>query len=178
MIGNLVAAALVDRFGRKILLILSCASTSVSIATLGIYFYLEEKLSACSAASDCPASATGGGITPELLHQLRWLPLTSLMVFLFGNNIGLGPVPWLMNGEMFAEEAKGSSSALATVTHWTSVFFVTRFAADLQRALSPSGSYFLWASFSALAVVYVVVLVPETKGKGPEEIRAHFLGGK
>ena len=160
-----------DRFGRKILLMLSCASTSISIAALGVYFYLEEKLSACSA--DCPAAH---GITPELLHQLRWLPLASLMVFLFGNNIGLGPVPWLMNGEMFAEEAKGTSSSLATITHWTSVFFVTRFAADLQEALSPAGSYFLWASFAALAVVYVAVLVPETKGKGPEEIRAHFLG--
>ena len=173
MIGNLVAAALVDRFGRKILLIVSCASSSVSIAALGIYFYLDEKLSACSAAADCPAS---GGITPDLLHRLRWLPLTSLLAFLFGNNIGLGPVPWLMNGEMFSEEAKGASSGLATVTHWTSVFFVTRFAADLQRALSPSGSYFLWAALAALALVYVSVLVPETKGKGPEEIRAHFLG--
>ena len=84
VIGNLVAAAVVDRFGRKILLILSCASTSISIAALGVYFYLEEKLRACSA--DCPTH----GITPELLHQLRWLPLASLMVFLFGNNIGLG----------------------------------------------------------------------------------------
>ena len=91
---------MVDRFGRKILLMLSCASTSLSIAALGVYFYLEEKLSACPV--DCPTN----GITPELLHQLRWLPLTSLMVFLFGNNIGLGPVPWLMNGEMFSEEAK------------------------------------------------------------------------
>ena len=83
-------------------------------------------------------------------------------------------MPWLMNGEMFTEEAKGTSSSLATITHWTSVFFVTRFASDLQEALTASGSYFLWASFAALAVVYVAVLVPETRGKGPEEIQAHF----
>ena len=69
-----------DRFGRKILLMLSCATTSLSIAALGVYFYLGEKLNACSAAGshDCPTH--GGIITPELLHQLRWLPLTSLMV--------------------------------------------------------------------------------------------------
>ena len=83
VIGNIVAAGLVDRFGRKVLLILSCASTSLSIAALGVYFYLEEKVGECSV--NCPA-----GITPELLHELRWLPLASLMVFLFGNNIGLG----------------------------------------------------------------------------------------
>ena len=98
-----MAAGLVDRSGRKVLLMLSCASTSLSIAALGFYFYLEEKLRACPADShDCPTH----GITPELLHQLRWLPLASLMVFLFGNNIGLGPVPWLMNGEMFAERPR------------------------------------------------------------------------
>ena len=61
-----------------------------------------------------------------------WLPLTSLIVYRFGNNLGLGPLPWLINGEMFSEEAKGISSSIVTVTHWTSVFFVTRYATNLQ----------------------------------------------
>ena len=45
-------------------------------------------------------------INPDLVQKLNWLPLTSLIVYLYGNNIGLGPLPWLMNGEIFAEEAK------------------------------------------------------------------------
>ena len=61
-----------------------------------------------------------------------WLPLTALMVYRFGNNLGLGPLPWLINGEMFSEEAKGVSSSIVAVTHWTSVFFVTRYATNLQ----------------------------------------------
>ena len=61
-----------------------------------------------------------------------WLPLTALIVYRFGNNLGLGPLPWLINGEMFSEEAKGVSSSIVTITHWTSVFFVTRYATNLQ----------------------------------------------
>lgn len=150
------------------------------------------------------------------------------MVYRFGNNLGLGPLPWLINGEIFSEEAKGVSSSMVTVTHWTSVFFVTRYATNLQEsnsdigddkksvhrlrdsaslsnlrhpflhmdglgtylksliigfcpkqeAISPSGTYFLFAAFAALAVLYVFALVPETKGKSPEEVKEHFVGQK
>ena len=45
-----------------------------------------------------------------------------------------------------------------------------------QEAISPSGTYFLFAAFAALAVLYVFALVPETKGKSPEEVKEHFAG--
>ena len=52
-------------------------------------------------------SASPLSIRPDLVQKLNWLPLASLIVYLYGNNIGLGPLPWLMNGEIFSEEAKG-----------------------------------------------------------------------
>ena len=45
-------------------------------------------------------------LRPDLVQKLNWLPLASLIAYLYGNNIGLGPLPWLMNGEIFSEEAK------------------------------------------------------------------------
>ena len=66
--------------------------------------------------------------------------------------LGLGPLPWLMNGEIFSEEAKvflvkflmpkckilwsqGTSASIANITHWTSTFLVTRFFKDVQQAM-------------------------------------------
>ena len=106
----------------------SCATTSMSIAALGSYFYLNERFDTCVSAETCPTY----GAKADLLNSLSWLPLTSLIVYRFGNNLGLGPLPWLINGEIFSEEAKGTSSSIVTVTHWTSVFFVTRYATNLQ----------------------------------------------
>ena len=69
------------------------------------------------------------------LQKFSWLPLTSLVMYRFCNNLGLGPLPWLINGEVFSEEAKGASSSVVTVTHWLAVFFVTHYAAALQVTL-------------------------------------------
>ena len=44
----------------------------------------------------------------------------------------------------------------------------------MQEAIGPAGTYFLFAAFAALAIVYVFALVPETKGKSPEEVKDHF----
>ena len=44
----------------------------------------------------------------------------------------------------------------------------------MQEAIGPAGTYFLFAAFAAMAIVYVFALVPETKGKSPEEVKDHF----
>ena len=56
-----------DRFGRRSLLMVSCATTSVSIASLGSYFYLNERLDTCVSAETCPTS----GVKMDLLNNLR-----------------------------------------------------------------------------------------------------------
>ena len=43
------------------------------------------------------------------LVDISWLPMVAVMIFVFGVNIGVGPIPFVLNGEMFAEEAKGLS---------------------------------------------------------------------
>ena len=98
------------------------------------------------------------------------------MLYLFGLNLGAGPLPWLMNGEMYSEEAKGTSSSIATTTHWTATFLITRFAANIEEAITPAGSYFLYAGLTVGSSLFVALVVPETKGKSPLEMKAYFMG--
>ena len=49
-----------------------------------------------------------------------------------------------------------------------------KFLCQKQEAIGSAGTYFLFAAFAALAIVYVFALVPETKGKSPEEVKDHF----
>ena len=100
-----------------------------------------------------------------------WLPLTALIVYRFGNNLGLGPLPWLINGEMFSEEAKGVSSSIVTITHWTSVFFVTRYATNLQVQRScTNGNPAIHVI--AMSLVSYEVSVPKAGG---HRLRRHVL---
>ena len=81
---------MVDRFGRKKLLMASCATTSASITSLGVYFYLNDTGLEIFAGNIIFKSQINfpNSIRPDLVQKLNWLPLASLIVYLYGNNIG------------------------------------------------------------------------------------------
>ena len=85
---TVIAVILVDKAGRRILLLASTVLTSVGMAGLGAYFYLDEN-------------------DPQVAGSISWLPLVSMIVFITGFAIGLGPIPWLMTSEILPRRIKG-----------------------------------------------------------------------
>ncbi len=77
---------LVDKAGRKILLLISSAVMCVSLVVLGVFFRLQED------GKD---------------EGLGWLPLVCLMIFMVAFSIGYGPIPWMMMGELIPQKVKG-----------------------------------------------------------------------
>eukprot|EP00095_Tigriopus_kingsejongensis_P000011 snap_masked-scaffold342_size201858-processed-gene-1.5 protein:Tk00011 transcript:snap_masked-scaffold342_size201858-processed-gene-1.5-mRNA-1 annotation:"nad-dependent protein deacetylase sirtuin-2" len=169
-----IAVLIVERFGRKILLIISDALMCVSILALGVFFYLDENKTV-----ECPGEGPGftdsstwapeecvpypDGFDPELIKTLGFLPLVSLMIYVFAFSIGFGPLPWMLNGEMFEVEARGLGSSLATAFNWLCAFIVSKFTPNIQDLIMPSGSYFMYAAICAVGTVFIVFLVPETR---------------
>ena len=100
------------------------------------------------------------------------------MLFILFISIGIGPLPWMMNGELFPEECKSASSSLSTATSNLMAFTVTKTVVNLQAMLGYSGTYFLYGSLCMLGTVYIFFGVPETKGKTPEEILQYFRVGR
>ena len=154
---------IVERLGRKLLLIISASLMCVSILALGIFFYLDEN-----------ETTDGGSIDPEVVTSLGWLPLVSLIIYILAFSIGFGPLPWMMNGEFFSLEAKGLAASLATAMNWLCAFCVSKFEVNIEDAINPSGAYFMFAAINALAALFVLFIVPETRGKSPEDMKEHF----
>ena len=92
--------------------------------------------------------------------------------------MGIVPLPYMMNGELFPEECKSAASSLSTATMWLMSFVVAKINVNLQTVLGYSGTYFLYGSLCTLGTVYIIFGVPETKGKTPEEILDYFSIGK
>ena len=92
--------------------------------------------------------------------------------------MGIVPLPYMMNGELFPEECKSAASSLSTATMWLMSVVVSKINVDLQVALGYSGTYFLYGAFCTLGTVYIFFGVPETKGKTPEEILQYFRTGQ
>ena len=88
--------------------------------------------------------------------------------------MGMGPLPWVMNAELFAIESKAASSSLCASFNWLCSFLVVKFSPMLESMIGASGSYLSFAALAFLGTVLIGLTVPETKGKTAEQIQKHF----
>ncbi|XP_046383720.1 facilitated trehalose transporter Tret1-like [Ischnura elegans] len=155
-----VAAGLVDRAGRRVLLILSSVVMSICLAALGAYFKIR-----------------GPGLEPsDAAKAIGWLPLVSLAVFIIVFSLGFGPIPWALIGEFFAPNVKGIASGVAVGTNWVLAFIVTLTFASLQESIGSDATFWMFAGFNAAAASFVIFFLPETKGKSLEQIQKELAG--
>lgn len=152
-----VAALIVDRAGRKPLLMFSSSVMTVSLVALGYYFNLKTN------GSD--------------VSNLGWLPLTSLTLFIISFSVGLGPIPWMLMGELFPSETKAVASGLAVMLNWFLVFLVTKTFPAMQEGLGPDVTFWFFAVIMVAATAFTHFFIPETKGKSFQEILEGLQGG-
>jgi len=169
--GTSISVLVVDKFGRRRLLILSELFISFAFCMLGTFFFLQE-----SHYSPCPSPDTCQDkfVTAETVDNLAWLPLASIVTFAVAYSMGMGPLPWVLNAEMFSKEAKAPCSSLCASFNWVCSFLVVKFSPSLETAIGASGSYLTFAALAAAGTFLIVMVVPETKGKTEEEIQKGF----
>jgi len=184
--ATIVAILTLDRLGRKILFIFANIFMSVFILGLGIFFLLKEDLGPICLDDlknstnllNCTDHLGPMHITHQTVDNLTWLPLTSLLVYIFMFGLGPGPVAWIMNTELSPQESKGLSSSICYSFNWFCTFLVTQFEPILEEAAGTSVVFFIFSGICALGAVFMLFFVPETKGRTPEDMRTYFGGKK
>ncbi|XP_021923674.1 facilitated trehalose transporter Tret1-like isoform X2 [Zootermopsis nevadensis] len=156
-ITTFISTLVVDRLGRRILLLISDFVMAICTLLLGVFFYLKDE-------------------TTDDVSDLGWLPLTSVCLFIVVFSLGYGPIPWMMVGELFAPQIKGFASSFSCVLNWILAFIVTKFYSDLADSFGSYTTFWIFAVISGIGTVFVFFLVPETKGKTLDEIQKE-LGG-
>jgi MFS transporter, SP family, galactose:H+ symporter len=152
---TLVAIWLVDRAGRRPLLLWSLAGMGIAMLLLGVGFALE----------------SGGGAMAVSLGQVT---AVSLIIYVAAFALGLGPIFWLLIAEIYPLSVRGLAMSLATVTNWAANFIIAATFLSLVDLIGESGVFLLYALIAALAWLFVFKLVPETKGLSLEQIEAYF----
>ncbi|XP_078049843.1 trehalose transporter 1 isoform X1 [Augochlora pura] len=156
-ISAFVAAAVIDRLGRKILLYISAVSMVLTLISLGGFFYVKDVLK-----SD--------------VSTIGWLPLASLIIYMIGFSLGFGPIPWLMMGEILPVKIRGSAASVVTAFNWTCTFVVTKAYLEMVRQMGAYGTFWLFGAIVLFGFVFVIFCVPETRGRSLEEIEKRFTG--
>ena len=152
---TLVAMQLIDRVGRRPLLLVSLAGMALSLAVLGLAFSL-----------------------PQLSGSLGWLALASLMVYVGSFAVGLGPVFWLMLSEIYPLRIRGRAMSIGTLANWAANLIVAVSFLTLTQMLGKPITFWMFGLISIGAWVFAFALVPETKGRSLEQIEAHWQQGK
>ena len=149
---TLVSIRLVDRLGRRPLLIVSLAGMALSLAALALG----------------EAMGTSG--------PLAAVAMVSLCAYVAFFAIGLGPVFWLLISEIFPLAVRGRAMGIATVGQWVFNLVVTATFLDLVTALGAGATFALYAVATVAALGFTLALVPETKGRSLEAIEADLHG--
>jgi sugar porter (SP) family MFS transporter len=148
VVFTVVAILLLDKLGRRFLLLTGTVCLTIALVVLGAFF-----------------------ASPSLQSSVGWLALASLLFYIFGFAIGLGPVFWLMISEIFPLQMRGPAMAVCTMFNWGFNFLISYTFLSLTDVITKSGTFWLYAFFGVCAIVFFATMVPETKGKTLEEIQ-------
>lgn len=85
--------------------------------------------------------------------------------------IGFGPLPWAVMGELFPANIKSSASTVTAAGCWVLGFVITKFFSNVAAEVGNAGSFWIFAAWCAVGVVFVYKYLPETSGKSLQEIQ-------
>ncbi|GFP95408.1 polyol transporter 5 [Phtheirospermum japonicum] len=151
----LVATFLLDKIGRRPLLLSSVAGMVLSLAGLGI----------------------GLTVIEHSEHRLTWavaLCIVTVLSFVAFFSIGMGPITWVYSSEIFPLRLRAQGCGLAVATNRVTSGVISMTFISFYKAISIGGAFLFYAGVAAFAWVFFYTLYPETQGKTLEEMEALF----
>jgi sugar porter (SP) family MFS transporter len=148
---TILALELLDRAGRRPLLLFGLVGMIFSLVFLGAAFLAENP-------------------TPVL----AWVSVVCVMAYVACFAISLGPIFWLMIAEIYPLKIRSRAMSIATMANWGSNLLVALTFLSLLRALGRPSTFWLYALVGVAAWIFVFRMVPETKGKTLEQIEADW----
>ncbi|RYR01217.1 hypothetical protein Ahy_B06g080090 isoform C [Arachis hypogaea] len=109
------------------------------------------------------------GLGAALIDKAGRKPL--LLVYIGSFSLGMGAVPWVVMSEIFPINIKGLAGSVATLVNWFGAWLCS-YTFNFLMSWSSYGTFIVYAAINAVAIVFIIVVVPETKGKSLEELQA------
>jgi MFS family permease len=155
---TLVAIALIDRVGRKRLLLIGSAGMVATLAMLTIIFGTAPQV-----LNDT------GGMEPQLVGSASTFAVLAFNAYVVFFGMSWGPVVWVLLGEIFPNRIRAAALALAASANWIANFIVST-AFPPVAAQSLTIAYGVFTLFAIASIFFVRSKVPETTGRTLEDI--------
>ncbi|XP_008480840.2 facilitated trehalose transporter Tret1-2 homolog [Diaphorina citri] len=159
VIMTFFSSLLVDKAGRRPLLLISDICMAICIGALGYYFYLLK-------------------LDEKLVDGLGLLPVASLAIYIIVFSVGFGPIPGVMMGELFTPDVKGLALGVICILGSLIEFVVVKTFDDVERAFGTGVAFGTFAVYCIIGTFFVYFVVPETKNKSLQQIQDELSGVK
>ncbi|KAI5658997.1 hypothetical protein M9H77_27790 [Catharanthus roseus] len=151
---QVMGTLLMDKSGRRPLLMISAAGTCLGCFLVALSFLLQ-------------------GL--EVWKSSPFLAFLGVLIFTGSFSIGVGAIPWIIMSEIFPINVKGVAGSLVTVVNWLGSWIISYSFNFLTQWISSQGTFLMFSIVSGFTVLFVAKLVPETKGRTLEEIQASMV---
>ncbi|KAK2723674.1 facilitated trehalose transporter Tret1-like [Artemia franciscana] len=160
VVCTVLSITLVDRAGRRLLLLTSSLAMSLSLASMGVYFYVKEN--------------TATDESWNITHTLSWLPLACLMVYIIAFASGFNSVPFLILGEILPLRFRNVLGGISSGCNLLTGFAVVKMYPLLVKSIGSHGVFWIYAASCIFGSIFIYFFLPETKGKTIQEIEDFF----
>jgi len=161
LIFTMVGMACIDRFGRRVLLIIGGFGLTACLSAVSFAFYLAEQIQS-------------GGLSQSYQVLVGPLVLGSLIGFIAFFAFSLGAVIWVFIAEIFPNRVRARGQALGSFTHWFWCALINFTFPVIVTHVSKSAPFVFFAAMMVLEIVLVWRFLPETKGVSLEEMQQHL----
>ena len=170
LLASITSGLLVDTVGRLPLLIASNLFMTLALAAFGTFIYVEGGSLVNGNPSATSLVMTAATVTADSSHSLDWIPLVCVLIFTVAFSIGVGPIAWLLISELYPLEYRGVGGAITSSFSYACAFVSVKTFVDLESAFGLHGAFWIYAMVSLLGLVFVLIFVPETRGRGLDEM--------
>ncbi|KAM9443804.1 solute carrier family 2, facilitated glucose transporter member 10 [Clarias gariepinus] len=181
VIATLAAMFCADKVGRRPLLIAGCSVMAVGLLIIGFLSRHSEfdLVRHCrsrfnnSMSPDIGNNTTraGGLDATALLHdKFNWIILFCMMAVVAAFSMSFGPMTWVVLSEIFPADVRGRAFAFSSCFNWVANLIVTFSFLNVMDVMGLSGTFLAYGLIAVTAVVFIYVLLPETKGKALQDI--------
>ena len=148
LLFTFVAIYTVDRFGRRILMLIGAGGLAGIYAVLGLGYFLESQ-------------------------GIHMLILVVLAIACY--SMSLAPVTWVVISEIFPNRIRGAAMSIAVFSLWAGCTALTFTFPTLKKALGAHGAFWLYGAICVVGFIVIMFKLPETKGKSLEEIEKELV---
>lgn len=148
----ILATIIIEKVGRRYLLLVSTMSTGIPLFVLGAFFYLRS-------------------INSIIVDSILWLPIISILLYIIAYSIGIGIIPVAMMSELVPINYKSKVTSVCSIVLLVLSLILTTIFPIINDFFGPSWCLWLFGIFQIVAFVFIYYLVPEIKGKSIMEVQ-------